>query len=251
MDVRPRRCARRRMNMFYLIDTSGSMNYNGCLRSINSAMPEIGSILADISMSNHDFGEIFISCIAFGSEARLLHDYPVAATDFEWTDVKADGLTNLAGAFKLLEEQLHRDTGMNCAAGHLRPAIILVTDGDPDPGWEYALAELRKNRWFREAYKIGVAIGATAANVAMKRALMQFAMPDDPGGKPMIISVANLAKLHDILRLVSSTVSRIGSQTPETTGSVDIMRRGLATELDNIRGVLFPAITDGDDEFWD
>lgn len=238
--------------MFYLIDTSGSMNYNGCLRSINGAMPEIASILADISMSNHDFGEIFISCIAFGSEAKLLYDYPLAATEFEWTDVTADGLTNLAGAFTLLEQQLHRDKGMNCAAGHLRPAVVLITDGDPDPGWEYALAELRKNRWFREAYKIAVAIGATAANVAMKRALTQFAMPDEPDGKPMIISVANLAKLHDILRLVSSTVSRIGSQNLDgAVSSDDRIRQGLAAELDNMHGVFFPAITDGDDEFWD
>lgn len=34
-DIRPLPCARRRMNMFYLIDTSGSMNHNGCIESVN------------------------------------------------------------------------------------------------------------------------------------------------------------------------------------------------------------------------
>lgn len=45
-DIRPLPCARRRMNMFYLIDTSGSMNHNGCIESVNEAMPEIIEIIA-------------------------------------------------------------------------------------------------------------------------------------------------------------------------------------------------------------
>ena len=53
-DFIPRPSARRRMNMFYLLDTSGSMRYKDCIGSVNRAMPEIVDILREISESNHD-----------------------------------------------------------------------------------------------------------------------------------------------------------------------------------------------------
>lgn len=58
------------MNMFYLIDTSGSMNHNGCIESVNEAMPEIIEILRDVTLGNKDYGEIFVNCIAFSNRAR-------------------------------------------------------------------------------------------------------------------------------------------------------------------------------------
>lgn len=240
------------MDMFYLIDTSGSMNYNGCLHSINKAMPEIAGILSDISRANRDQGEIYISCITFGDDATLLYERPVAATDFRWADVGADGLTNLGAAFTLLEKQMHRGSGLGSAEGHLRPAVILLTDGDPDPGWEAALEKLKQNRWFDEAYKIAIAIGAGAANVGMKRAVTQFARPSDPAGKPMIISVRNLRALQDTIRLVSSAVSRVGSRSAGARDSVSqMMHRSIAEGIDPVLGVYIPPITDEDDSFWD
>ncbi|MDE5628925.1 MAG: hypothetical protein K2I69_05130 [Muribaculaceae bacterium] len=253
IDNRPRRCSCRRMNMFYLIDTSGSMNYNGCIDSVNAAMPEIVDILTDISSSNRDQGEIYLSCITFGNDARMLYDRPVAAPDFRWANVRAGGLTNLEAAFRMLESQMHRSSGLNSEDGHLRPAVILMTDGDPDDGWESALEKLQQNRWFREAYKIAIAIGANAGTKMMKRALTKFAEPLDAGGPMTIINISDLTRLHEVVRFVSSTVSRLGSQSTGAArgvGSVgEEINNAVRREFNPVDGVDIPPIS-GDDRPW-
>ncbi len=242
------------MNMFYLIDVSGSMNYNGCIQSVNEAMPEIVEILRDVSIGNKDYGDIFLQCIAFSDNARLLDPDPVAATDYTWKPLTAYGLTNLAGAFSLLDKQMSSSAALGSQCRHLRPAVILLSDGDPDDGWEEALVRLQQNRWFRDAYKIAIAIGASPANVAMRRALTKFASGNNQ--VPNIISVTDLSRLSDVIRMVSSTVSKVGSRI--SGGSVagscdpvaDAVHSALAGGVEPLDGVEIPAIG-ADSDFWD
>lgn len=236
--------------MFYLIDTSGSMNYHGCIDSVNAAMPEIIDILKDITNSNHDQGDIYLNCITFNNDARLLYDRSVAARDCVWTPLKANGLTNLGAAFNLLEKQLHGNSDLNSPQGHLRPAVILLSDGDPDEGWEQELDRLKENPWFKDAYKIAIAVGADAANITNRRALTRFTDPMNVGGSNNIIRVNDLSKLREVIRLVSATVSRLGSQSSDRVGSP--VGRQVSDEIvlgvDRIGGVWVPAIgTDGPD----
>ena len=105
-DLRPRPSSRRRMNMFYLLDTSGSMRYKDCIGSVNRAMPEIVDILREISESNNDQSDIYMSCITFDNDARQLYDMPVNVKDFRWANVRAEGLTNLKSALTMLGRQM-------------------------------------------------------------------------------------------------------------------------------------------------
>ena len=225
-DLRPRPSARRRMNMFYLLDTSGSMRYNDCIGSVNRAMPEIVGILREISDSNHDQSDIYLSCITFDNEARELYDAPVDVKDFRWADVKAEGLTNLKAAFDLLEAQLQS-------------------------GWEEALDRLQANLWFRQAYKIAIAIGCKPSNIEMCRALTRFARPLDAGGEPVIISIDQLDRLYDVIKLVSSTVSRIGSSNAAAGGRspAQRIRDAIVNDAGNIVGVNIPSMLD-DGQGW-
>ena len=250
-DLRPRPSARRRMNMFYLLDTSGSMRYNDCIGSVNRAMPEIVGILREISDSNHDQSDIYLSCITFDNEARELYDAPVDVKDFRWADVKAEGLTNLKAAFDLLEAQLQSGAAMSAPAGHLRPAVLLLSDGDPDDGWEEALDRLLANLWFRQAYKIAIAIGCKPSNIEMCRALTRFARPLDAGGEPVIISIDQLDRLYDVIKLVSSTVSRIGSSNAAAGGRspAQRIRDAIVNDAGNIVGVNIPSMLD-DGQGW-
>ena len=252
IDIRPTRSPRRRMNMFYLIDTSGSMNSNGCIQSVNAAIPEIIGILRQVSYSNKDLCDIYMSCIAFGDKARLLHNVPVLAEDFPWEDLEASGYTNLEAAFNLLDSQLNGDSVLNSREGHLRPAVILLTDGDPDEGWENGLRRLRKNPWFREAYKIAIAIGADASKAVMKKALVDFT-ESKPGETAGIVSVTQLDRLSEIIRIVSTSVSTIGSRSAETGRQGSVRKQiseSIKKEVDPIDGVEIPVIS-GDSSFWD
>lgn len=239
--------------MYYLIDTSGSMNHNGCIQSVNQAMPEIVEILRDVSTANSDYGDIYLSCIAFSDHARVLDPAPVASSEYRWREQTAHGLTNLAEAYGVLDMQLREEAASG--AGNLRPAIILLSDGDPDRGWEEAFAQLEANPLFACAHKVAIAIGASPANVAMQRALVRFAGSGKQGGVPNIISVTDLNRLTDVIRMVSSTVSRVGSRTggsgmPGASDPVgEAMRRAIENGVNPLTGVKLPAIGP-DSDFW-
>ena len=242
------------MNMFYLIDTSGSMNHNGCIESVNEAMPEIIEILRDVTLGNKDYGEIFVNCIAFSNRARLLEPMPVSALDYSWSNLEAYGLTNMGEAFDLLDAQLRPEAALGATAGNLRPAVILLSDGDPDSGWESHLESLRENPWFADSYKIAIAIGAAPDKVAMRKAISEFTAI---GGKGSVISVTDMGKLTEVIRTVSATVSRIASrarvrtETGTETETVDRqIHAGISAALEPLDGVDIPAIAP-DSPFWD
>lgn len=239
------------MNMFYMIDTSGSMNLNGCINTVNNAMPEIVNILRDISDSNYDQSEIFLSCATFDNDARWLYDTPVAVGDFQWANVKAKGFTNLGAAFTLLEQQMHSSAALGNESRHLRPAVILLSDGDPDEGWEEPLHNLQQNPWFRQAYKIAVAIGSTTENGEMRRAITEFTKPLDAEGDNIIIDVQNLHRLYEVIKLVSATVSRFGSKNLSGAGSIgDEMRHTIQNTFGNTNEVRIPAMDPNGTSFY-
>lgn len=230
------------MNMFYLIDTSDSMEADGNLARVNDSMPEIVEILAMISDTNHDQSDIYISCITYGTQARLIYDMPVLANDFRWAPIHGGGGSNLGDAFELLSEQMRRGAALSSADGHLRPAVILLTDGFADHGWEVGLARLHDNRWFRESYKIVIALGADAAEASTRRAIASFAEPLDAGGEPTIVAVDDVSKLREVIRLVSATVSRIGTScgsTRERATSAQISQ-ALRSGIEPLDGVYVP-----------
>ena len=57
---------RRVMNLYYLIDTSGSMS-GSRIESINQVMPEVVQLVADISNSNNDTAEIKVNALCFST----------------------------------------------------------------------------------------------------------------------------------------------------------------------------------------
>ena len=251
-DFIPRPSARRRMNMFYLLDTPGSMRYKDCIGSVNRAMPEIVDILREISESNHDQSDIYMSCITFDNDARQLYDTPVNVKDFRWANVQAEGLTNLKAALTMLESQMRRQQSSIAPGLQLRPAVLLLSDGDPDDGWEESLDRLQQNPLFRQAYKIAIAIGCKPANQEMRRALTRFADPLDAGGEPIIISIEQLDKLYQVIKLVSSTVSRIGSQNTANgdRNTARQIRDAIRNETGDIIGVNVPSMNHDGPEWY-
>ena len=80
---------RRTMTMFFLIDTSGSME-GSKIGAVNSAMEDVMPIIGEISENNPD-AEIKIAVLDFSSEVKWLYDEPKTANNFQWRDVDADG----------------------------------------------------------------------------------------------------------------------------------------------------------------
>ncbi len=85
----------------------------------------------------------------------------------------------------------------------------------------------------------------------MRRALTRFAQPLDAGGEPIIISIDQLDKLYQVIKLVSSTVSRIGSRS--TGGSADPAQEiyeSILDETGNMVGVYVPPMKNDKDGWY-
>ena len=200
---------RRTMTLFFLIDTSGSMEGNK-IGAVNDAVVNVLPMLNDISETNPD-AEIKVAALEFSSGVNWLYDEPKLAKDFIWQDVTAGGLTSLGGACAELATKLSRNGGfMQSASGSFAPAIILLSDGGPTDNYEAGLAKLQTNNWFKSAIKIAIAIGDDAD----KDVLKQFT-----GNSEAVITVHNIDALKQIIRVVAVTSSQIGSKS-STAGDV-------------------------------
>ena len=200
---------RRTMTLFFLIDTSGSMEGNK-IGAVNDAVVNVLPILNDISETNPD-AEIKVAALEFSSDVRWLYDEPKSAKDFIWQDVTASGLTCLGGACAELAARLSRNGGfMQSASGSFAPAIILLSDGGPTDDYESGLAKLKTNNWFKSAIKIAIAIGDDADKDVLK---------DFTGSSEAVITVHNIDALKQIIRVVAVTSSQIGSKS-STAGDI-------------------------------
>ena len=200
---------RRTMTLFFLIDTSGSMEGNK-IGAVNDAVVNVLPMLNDISETNPD-AEIKVAALEFSNGVNWLYDEPKLAKDFIWQDVTAGGLTSLGGACAELAAKLSRNGGfMQSASGSFAPAIILLSDGGPTDNYEAGLAKLQTNNWFKSAIKIAIAIGDDAD----KDVLKQFT-----GNSEAVITVHNIDALKQIIRVVAVTSSQIGSKS-STAGDV-------------------------------
>lgn len=200
-DVVP--CARRQMNLFYLIDCSGSMRGNK-IEAINQNMPEIMRMIAEIDDSNKDNAQIKVSCLEFATGVQWKYPEPVAASEFKWQDIVAGGSTDMGAAFRELKNQMSRTKFLASETGHYAPAVILLSDGQPNDDWESALKDLKTNKWFNAAIKVAIAIGESAE----QEPLRAFT-----GDEEMIITVHSLDALKNVIKVMSRGVSQIGSNS--------------------------------------
>lgn len=208
---------RRTMTLFFLIDTSGSMEGNK-IGAVNDAVVNVLPMLNDISETNPD-AEIKVAALEFSNGVNWLYDEPKLAKDFIWQDVAASGLTSLGAACSELASKLSRSCGfMQSASGSFAPAIILLSDGGPTDDYNTGLAKLKANNWFKSAIKIAIAIGDDADKDVLK---------DFTGSSEAVITVHNIDALKQIIRVVAVTSSQIGSKSStagETTKQEQVVK---------------------------
>lgn len=193
--------ARKTMIIFFLIDTSGSMEGDK-MASLNDAMREILPDLQDVSDSNAD-ARIKIAVLDFAGGTEWVTPLPADLDTFRWQNLEAGGVTDLGEACRELASKLTRDEFLQDAVGNYAPVVILMSDGEPTDDFKGGLAELKQNKWFGAAIKVALAIGPDADFAS----LAEFT-----GNKELVIPVMGKAMLRKIIRFVSVTSSKIGSK---------------------------------------
>ena len=236
---------RRTMTLFFMIDTSGSMEGNK-IGAVNDAVVNVLPMLDEISQTNPD-AEIKVAALEFSTGTQWLYNEPKLASEFVWQDVKASGLTSLGAACVELNNKLSRSGYMQAASGSFAPAIILLSDGGPTDDYYSGLTKLKTNNWFKAAIKVAIAIGDDADKDVLK---------DFTGTNEAVFTVHNIEALKQIIRVVAVTSSQIGSKS-STAGDVtkqDQVIKDVTEAVQDIKGAdsaaaPAPAIDNYDD--WD
>ena len=197
--------ARRKMILFFLIDTSGSMSGKK-IQSVNDAIENVLPIIGEISDENPD-AEINIAAMKFSTGVDWVYNEPKEAKDFIWQPVSPEALTSLGEACRELSRKLSRTNGFmptSTGSGYYAPAIILLSDGGPTDDFQGGLKVLKENSWFKNAIKVAIAIGDDADEDVLK---------DFTGSSEAVIKVHNSDALKTMIRVIAVTSSQIGSKS--------------------------------------
>ncbi len=216
--------ARRTMVLFFVVDTSGSMD-GAKIGTLNQAIEDVIPEIREISGNNAD-AEIKIAVLEFSSGAKWVTPFPIPAADFEWQYLNAVGLTDFGVACRELDEKLSRTNFMSDITGSFAPAIFLLSDGAPTDEYKPSLDKLWSNNWFKKAIKVAVAIGEDAN----RDILAEFT-----GNSEGVLTVHNPEALKKMIRFVSVTSSQIGSKSSAVgKGGIDEVKSKQEEFLDQV-----------------
>ena len=197
---------RKVMTLFYVIDTSGSMQ-GSKIGQVESALEEVMQTLQEISDESDD-AEIKIAVLEFSTGASWVTPEPVSPEGYRFKSFEACGVTDLGAACKELDKKLSRNEFLKTTAGAYPPVVLLFSDGGPTDNWVSAVDQLKENNWFKRSIKIAFAIGEDAD----KEVLARFS-----GSSETVLDVRN----KDQLRLMIEKASVITSVFASHSSTVD------------------------------
>lgn len=146
--------AKRQLNFYYLLDTSGSMSMNGRIQALNQSVRQSIPGMSEAARSQPN-AMLKVHAIEFSTSARW-HTYPGIGVDtFSWHDLKANGATSMGKAIELLCEDLEN----NMPTRSLPPVIVLVSDGHPTDNYDAALKRLMSSPWGVKSVRIAIGMG--------------------------------------------------------------------------------------------
>ncbi|MDR2783644.1 MAG: VWA domain-containing protein [Treponema sp.] len=200
---------RRTMVLFFVIDTSGSMDGKK-IGAVNTAIDEVIPALKELSDENAD-AQIKIAAMEFSNGAQwITANGPVEADQFYWNYLEAGGVTDFGAACRALNEKLSTKGFMREATGSFAPAIFLMSDGDPTDDWQSGLNILKQNNWFKAGVKVAVAIG----DDVNKEVLKAFT-----GTMEAVLENRNAAMLKKMIKFVSVRASQVASKSSNVSDS--------------------------------
>ena len=187
--------ARREKHLIWLLDCSGSMQEDGNMQALNTAIHEALPAIRQ-SAANNPEAELLARAITFSNGAEWKVPQPTPIAEFRWEDVPAEGETDLGAALSLVAEALR---AFDTAGGLLPPALILISDGYPTDEWKNPLANLLALPWGARAERQAIAIGRDAVE-----SVLQSFIGD---GESRPLRAYDTEALTKMFRWVSTTIA--------------------------------------------
>lgn len=190
------------VDVFLLVDVSGSMAADGKIQSLNAALEESLPFLRESAAGLVGI-DPQMRVLTFSTTAHWV-GAAVPLADFWWRGLSAEpqGLTEMGAALHAVKSTLDE------VAHALPPAIVLLTDGMPtdttEPSYADALQELDAHPVGRASSRAAVAIGPDADRQALD------AFVASSGGE--VLSAHNPEQLANLVRVAGSSVLRSASE---------------------------------------
>ncbi len=190
----------------FIVDRSGSMAGEK-IGQVNASIREILQQIKDEDVCGAD-AELYVAVLTFSSGAKWVYNKPISIDNFIWSDLDANGITDMGEAFKELNNKYSKEEFFSDATHqHAVPVSILLTDGYPTDDYKKSLNILYKtNKWFIKSTKTAIAIGSDAK----KEPLVEFT-----GNPESVFEVHNKHQLAKIIKTVTYNTVKIGSVPPE------------------------------------
>lgn len=150
--------ATRPLHFIWITDCSGSMSVDGRIQALNNAIRETIPHMQDVADENPN-AQVLVRAVKFSSGAQWHISQPTDVADFKWTDLAAEGVTDMGKAFSMVADQLKIPPMTDRA---LPPVLVLISDGQPTDDYAGGLKLLMDQPWGKKAVRIALAIGEDA-----------------------------------------------------------------------------------------
>ena len=147
--------ATRPLHFIWIADCSGSMRSGGKIPALNTAIREAIPHMQTVAEENPN-ARVLVQAIKFADGAQWHIADPVPVANFRWTDLSADGQTDMGKALSMVADQLKIPPMTDRA---LPPVLVLISDGQPTDDFERGLKALLAQPWGKKAVRIAIAIG--------------------------------------------------------------------------------------------
>ncbi len=175
MDDMPTKGTQKHLNMFFIVDVSGSMRKEGRIQAVNEAFTNMVPILREVQRDCMAEFELNIAIMTFDQEARWIVP-PTPILEYNHKEIECSQWgTYFSKAFKTLGGKLTKSEYMAYTGKIVKPYIMLMTDGEPTEGdnYEPEIDKLLKNDLFSQAQRFAVLIGNDTIHSASARATVE------------------------------------------------------------------------------
>jgi len=199
--------ATRPLHFIWIADCSGSMSQDGKIQALNTAIHEAIPHMQKVADENPN-AQVLVRALKFSNGAQWHISQPTDVVDFRWTDLEAEGVTDMGKAFSMVAEQLKIPPMTDRA---LPPVLVLISDGQPTDDYKKGLQELLDQPWGKKAVRIAIAIGADADLDVLQKFI----------GNPEILPLQanNPEALVKYIRWVSTVVLKSASAPASQTAA--------------------------------
>lgn len=214
--------------VIFVVDCSKTMSGDR-IGAVNAAMQELKYELTKIK--NDNSLDLRIAIMSFASSAKWeLEPTPIEEVNLETIHTRP-GLTEYGAAFHELNKVLRKESYMKHTGKIAPPAIMFLTDGEPEDDYQLDLDELLKNGWFSNASRSAVLLGDAINNSSARDAVKQFVNDADSDivaaeESTDIIRNLKLATMHIVAGNPMQDDSSHAADTPVGGGMSNDMNGG-------------------------